>query len=183
MIDVRPVTKATLGDFVRLFETRGSPHFCWCVLLRFEDAQKLEKAEKKARMQALVRSGTPIGVLAYDDGEPVGWCSIAPRETFAKLRRSRTMPRVTPETTPTWTVTCFFVRRSHRKSGVARALLDGAVAYAREEGAVEIEGYPFDTAGLTTMHQGPSSVFAACGFEAAEGRRWKHAAGKRRAKV
>lgn len=164
--EVRPVTAETWDDFTRLFEARGAPHFCWCTAYRFRDA-----AEKQVSMERLVSRATPIGVLAYQGGAPVGWCSVAPRETYAKLERSRTMPRATPAEVSTWTVLCFFVPRAHRKQGVAAALLQGAITYVRAAGGQVIEGYPFDTAGVSSTHRGHSSLFEAAGF-AQDGKRW-----------
>lgn len=169
-IVVRPVTRENWRDFARLFEARGGPHYCWCTRHRFRQAHELSDAEKRARMHRLVARATPIGVVAYDRDVPVGWCSIAPRETYAGLERSRTMPAVTPEIA-TWSVLCFFVPRSRRKAGIVHALLRGAVAYARAHGARVIEGYPFDTAGVSSTHRGHSSVFKAARFRR-EGRRW-----------
>lgn len=169
-IVVRPVDRESWEDFVRLFESRGAPHYCWCTPYR-TPSQDLTADERKDYMRGLVMEGTPIGVLAYDGDEPVGWCSIAPRETYGRLDRSRTMPRNTPEDTPTWTVLCFFVARSHRRTGLTKKLLEGAVAHARQAGARVVEGYPFDAAGLSSTHRGHSSAFAANGF-AGEGRRW-----------
>lgn len=168
---VRPVTAANWDDFEHLFTQRGSPHYCWCGVYRFADNHRRAKAEKKAGMRRLVSNATPIGVLAYKDDEPVGWCSIAPRESYAKLERSRTMPRVTDPETSTWTVLCFFVARRAREQGVTHDLLAGAVEYARRQGAEVIEGYPFDTAGITSTHRGHSNVFKKLGFRQ-EGRRW-----------
>ncbi len=122
-------------------------------------------------MHELVRDSTPIGVLAYDGQEPIGWCSVAPRESYVRLARSRTMPRVTPPETPTWTVLCFFVARWHRERGVMNALLEGAVAYVQAQGAAVVEGYPFDTAGITSTHRGHSRLFQRAGFRQ-DGRRW-----------
>lgn len=170
-IDVRPVTPDTWEDFVRLFEAKGSPHYCWCTPYRVRGAQDLANDEKKSHMRKLVSAGTPIGVLAYDGDEPIGWCSIAPRESYVRLERSRTMPRVTPLATPTWTILCFFVARPHREQGIAQALLDGAVAYAKQQGAKVIEGYPFDTAGVSSTHRGHSRVFEAGRFQR-DGSRW-----------
>ncbi|MEM7114723.1 MAG: GNAT family N-acetyltransferase [Chloroflexota bacterium] len=115
--------------------------------------------------------GVPVGVLAYDGERPIGWCSVAPRETYQKLARSRTMPRVTELETSTWSVLCFFIHREYRGRRVGHKLLQGAVAYARGEGAKVVEGYPFDSAGITATHRGHSSFFAAAGFQQ-NGRRW-----------
>jgi len=124
-------------------------------------------------MRKLVEGATPIGVLAYDGEEPVGWCSVAPRESYVKLRRSRTMPRKTPPESSTWTVLCFYVPRQRRKQGIAKALLEGAVRYADSEGAVFVEGYPFDTAGISATHHGHSELFRSAGFgRDGSDRRW-----------
>jgi len=131
----------------------------------------MSNAEKKRGMHRLVKNAIPIGVLAYDGEVPVGWCSIAPREAYARLERSRTMPRVTPEETPTWTVLCFFVPRPHRGGGVAHALVGGAIAHARAQGAKVLEGYPFDSAGISSTHRGHSKLFKDAGFRR-DGRRW-----------
>ncbi len=170
-IEVRPVTKDNWQDFVRLFAAKGAPHYCWCTSYRLPASRDLSNAQKKSAMSELVDNGTPVGVLAYDGDEPIGWCSVAPRETYGRLARSKTMPRETPPETPTWTILCFFVTRSHRERGITRALIDGAVAYAKEQGAELVEGYPFDTAGISSTHRGHSRAFEAARFEQ-EGSRW-----------
>jgi GNAT superfamily N-acetyltransferase len=168
-IEVRPVTPERWADFAALFEARGSPHYCWCTVYRKESAAAIDNAAKRALMQRLVEQGTPVGVLAYDGGVPVGWCSVAPRETYPRLARSRVMPRVDDRNT--WTVLCFFLRRSHRQRGVTRTLLEGAVRYARDAGAEVVEGYPFDTAGISSRFRGHSSVFQSASFQQ-DGSRW-----------
>jgi GNAT superfamily N-acetyltransferase len=170
-IEVRPVTKESWDQLVRFFEAKGSPHHCWCTPYRVAGSADLRNAQKKAVLRRLVDGETPVGVLAYDGDEPVGWCSIAPRESYVRLARSRTMPRATPPDMPTWTVLCFFVARARRGQGVAHALLEGAVAYARQRGAQAIEGYPFDTAGISATHRGHSRVFREAGFQQ-DGTRW-----------
>lgn len=120
-------------------------------------------------MRRRIRSGTPVGLLAYVDDEPVAWCSVAPREAYDGLATSRTMPPV--ESRPTWSLLCFFVKRAHRRQGLASRLLEAAETYARSEGGKVLEAYPFDTAGLTSTHRGHSRIFQARGFERS-GRRW-----------
>lgn len=170
-LSVKPVTPARWKDMEALFESKGCPHYCWCTPYRFRDSPKWTKQERKAAMQDRVAAKGPIGVLLYDGKEPVGWCSVAPRESYAKLDNSKTMPRA--DDRPTWTILCFFVKRSHRETGATHRLLEGAVAYAKKSGAEVVEGYPFDTAGVTSTHRGHSTVFKGGGFER-EGttRRW-----------
>jgi GNAT superfamily N-acetyltransferase len=170
-IRVDPVTNETWDEFCRLFEAKGAPHYCWCTSYRVRNAAELSGVQKKACMRSLVDSRLPIGVLACKGDEPIGWCSVAPRETYARLERSRTMPRATAPVTPTWTILCFFVARSHRKQHVGQALLEGALAYARRQGAEVIEGYPYDTAGVSSTHRGHSSLFRSAGFQI-DGKRW-----------
>jgi GNAT superfamily N-acetyltransferase len=170
-ISVRPVTRDDWETLVQFFEKKGSPHYCWCTSFRAHGFARMTSAEKKECLADLVRSGTPIGVLAYRGQDPIGWCSVAPRESYARLSRSRTMPRATPSEVPTWTVLCFFVVRPSRGQRVAHALLQGAVDYARAMGAAIIEGYPFDSAGIVTTHRGHSRTFAAAGFRP-DGARW-----------
>ena len=73
-------------------------------------------ADNAARKQALhhrVQTDVPIGLLGYLDNEPVGWCSVAPRESFLRLSSDQDDGE-----TGIWSITCFFVRRDHRKAGL-----------------------------------------------------------------
>jgi hypothetical protein len=85
-ITVRPVTPATWLDFERLFAAPGAPHYCYCTPYRIRG--DLDKRARKAAMASFVKNATPIGVVAYEGGVPVGWCSVAPRQTFARLALS-----------------------------------------------------------------------------------------------
>ncbi len=169
-LTVRPVTPRLRAAFEAFFSARGCPGYCWCTPHRFPDAPRMDKQAKREAMLRRVADGVPVGVLAFDGDEPVGWCSVAPRTTYARLAASRVMPTVNEDA---WTVLCLFLRRSHRDRGLSRHLVDGAVAYAREQGARVVEAYPFDTAGITATHMGHSRTYAACGFEReGDTRRW-----------
>src|SRR5262245_28825441 len=104
---------------------------------RFDDV-KGEAA--KRRQRALVMGERSLGVLAYVDGDPVGWAAFGPRRDFAKLDRAPSL--ACDDADRVWSVPCFFVKAGFRGRGVARALLGGAVAAMRRRGAKLIEGYP-----------------------------------------
>lgn len=93
-------------------------------------------------MKKIVDSGEIPGILAYYSGKPVGWCSVAPRETFPVLERSEILKRVDEK--QVWSVVCFFINRSYRKNGIAIELLKAAVGYAKKHKARIIEGYPVE---------------------------------------
>ena len=102
-----------------------------------------EKGESNRRaFHEIVASGTPVGLLAYVESEPVAWCAIAPRPEFPTLERSRILKRVDDQ--PVWSVVCFFVKRGYRRKGVSTRLLKAAVAFAAAHGARIVEGYPVE---------------------------------------
>ena len=97
-------------------------------------------AGNKAALHAIVDGGRIPGLLAYEDGTPVGWCSVAPREEFVALESSRTLARI--DDRPVWSVVCFYIDREFQRHGVGTALLEAAVDHARANGATIVEGYP-----------------------------------------
>jgi GNAT superfamily N-acetyltransferase len=144
---VVPATAARWPDLVDLFERKGprgghrnTPGYgCWCMWWR--DRSLGHGTPKKRALGSLVRAGTEPGLLAYDRAEPVGWISVAPRESYGVLLRS---PQYRPqdEDAGVWSIVCFVVDRPRQGEGIAAALLDGAVAHARRQSAVALEAYP-----------------------------------------
>ena len=118
-------------------------------------------------MEEVIRSGRVPGILAYQKGQPVGWCSVAPREDFPVLDRSRTLKRVDEKAT--WSIVCFFVSEPYRGQGLSRLLIDAAVRYASEQGARIIEAYPLATKkpwdAPVEGYMGLVSTFETAGFQ------------------
>ncbi len=111
-------------------------------------------AGNKRAMKNIITTGQQPGILAYAEGEPVGWCAVAPREAYASLERSAVLQRV--DNQPVWSITCFYVARGYRKRGVARQLLEAAVKFAAKRGAKIVEGYPIDAG---DQKKNPLSIF------------------------
>jgi len=143
-LEFRPVTPERWPDLEALFGEHGAYGGCWCMwwrLKRSEFAKQIGQGNKEA-LKRIVEAGEVPGLLAYAHGEPVAWCSVAPRETFPALERSRTLKRVDGK--PVWAIVCFFVARSARRKGVMLRLLRAAAEYARSHGARIVEGYPVE---------------------------------------
>lgn len=111
----------------------------WWRLGRAEFDKSKGKGNKQA-LRRIVALGGAVGVLAYSEGKPVGWCAIAPREEYARLANSRVLRPVDAQSV--WSVTCFYVAREYRRAGLSVALLKAAVDYAKQNGAKIVEGYP-----------------------------------------
>ncbi len=143
-LQIRPLSARNWTDLERLFGSRGACAGCWCMWYRLPrptwDAQRGEK--NRRAFQKLVAAGAPTGVLAYRDNEPVGWCAVAPRKDYVRLARSRVLKPVDDK--PVWSVTCFYVAKAHRRSGLTEQLLRAAVEYARKRKGKTVEGYPQD---------------------------------------
>ncbi|MDE2992165.1 MAG: GNAT family N-acetyltransferase [Chloroflexota bacterium] len=142
----RPVEAATWPDFERLFQARGGPSYCWCMPYRAtpEENRRLDRTTRKEGMRARVMAGVPVGILAYAGGEPVGWCSIGPRPTFARPNTSAVPGAARAVDALVWALTCFYVPRRLRGGGLASRLLRAALDYARTQGAAAVEAYPVD---------------------------------------
>lgn len=146
---IEPLTAARWPDLEALFGARGCSiaRGCWCMYYRESGRPALPAGvrlqdQRRRQLQALAGSEPAAGLLAYRDGQPVGWVALGPREQFAKLQRSPVMKPVDAQ--PVWSVVCFVVPPAHRRQGIASALLQAAVAYARAQGATLLEAYPVD---------------------------------------
>jgi GNAT superfamily N-acetyltransferase len=138
------LTSDRWSDLEALFGKSGAYGGCWCMWWRTTRSEFAEQASEGNRqaLKAITEAGEVPGVLAYSDNQAIGWCSIAPREAFPSLERSRTLKRV--DDLPVWSVVCFYVARPFRRKGLMLALLQAAIEYARTQGAQIIEGYPID---------------------------------------
>lgn len=144
MIECKHLTKDTWTDFETLFGARGACGGCWCMAWRLSRKEFDENKGEGNRvlMKKLIERGNKPGLIAYLNGEPAGWCSIAPREEFPALERSRVLAKVDDK--PVWSITCFFISKKHRGKGIPAKLIDAAVVFAKANGAAILESYPFD---------------------------------------
>lgn len=163
-LQFHPVTRERLADLARFSEQQGKFRYCSCMRWRMRSTEfrRSTKEGRVAALEGLVRQGTPVGILAYSDGEPVGWCSIAPRQTYRALERYRALPRL--DDAQVWSMVCFFVDRHVRRQGITLGLLRAAVDYARSHGAKVIEGYPVEPGSRLYTYMGSPSTFRRAGF-------------------
>ena len=176
-----PANEASWDDIQAVFGTRGNASYCQCQrykLGRGEAFKSYPPEERAARLRMQTHAGesharTTSGLVAYLDGEPVGWCAVEPRTAYQGLLRVYRVPwegRNEDKTDETvWAVTCLFTRVGFRHRGVTYALAKAAVDFARSRGARALEGYPMLTEPgkeITwgELNMGTRSAFASAGF-------------------
>jgi GNAT superfamily N-acetyltransferase len=168
----KDLTPQLWPDLEKLFGDNGACGGCWCMYWRQKKGEPWDEVKgstAKRRFSSLVKKGLAHGVIAYDDGEPVGWCSYDRRTDFERLERARTL--ACDDADAVWSIPCFFVKASHRGRGVAGALLEHAVSALEKRGAEIIEGYPVKPKSGAKMPAafawtGTVRLFRAHGFEA-----------------
>jgi GNAT superfamily N-acetyltransferase len=162
--EAHPVTKERWPDLAELFD-QPVVRTCFCMFYRKTGTGTGVGLENRKAMKALVDRGTVPGLIGYEDGVPVAWVSLGPREDYAKLRRSPIMKPV--DDRPVWSIVCFFVDRRARGRGLSDRMLRAAVDYARSRGARIVEAYPVDRAGRSdpdVMFFGAKAMYDRAGF-------------------
>jgi GNAT superfamily N-acetyltransferase len=165
-IEVRPAR--SFDDVATMVgPKRPDANVCWCLSYRIPSKENLalQGTARGERVRQLVQEEPPPGVLAYDGDEVVGWAAIHPRADTS-FARNRRIPRI--DDLDVWSLWCVRVRPGHRGTGLAHHLIEGAVQFARAQGAPAVEGYPVDNDGrkvdLTMAYVGTRKLFERAGF-------------------
>jgi GNAT superfamily N-acetyltransferase len=179
-LDVVPLTPGRFGDLAALFEEGGDPKWCWCTYFRVRGRSWANATPESNRkeLEGLAardpREHSAPGLVAYRDNRAIGWVSLGPRGDYERLAYSKVLAPL--DETPVWSIVCFVVSRQARGGGVAGALLDAAIAYARDKGASVLEAYPVDTGegrvSAASAYHGTLSMFERAGFRVVARRQW-----------
>jgi len=160
----KPVTLENREDFVRLFESRGAPGYCWCMVWRHhgEETKNNTKTNRKKYMLGRIDDKIPVGLLAYDGKEPVAWCSVAPRSTYHRLGGEEIEG---VEEDKIWSLVCFYIKRDYRRQGLSQLFIKEAAKYAKKNGAKYLEAYPVEPDSPSYHFMGFVPVFKEMDFE------------------
>ena len=177
-VRVVPANEAPWEELQAVFGVCGEAARCQCQRYKLRPRESFAAFPVEERADRLRRqtdcdhpeSDTTSGLVAYLDGEPVGWCAVEPRTAYGGLLRNNRVPWTGRDEDKNdagvWAVTCLFTRTGYRKRGISRALARAAVTFARERGARAIEAYPMMTTNviMVELHPGTASVYAEAGF-------------------
>ena len=175
-LEIHAADRDRFADLAALFEQGGDPRWCWCTYFRTRgrDWSNSTAAGNRAELEHLTQRPLAPGLVAYDGDQAVGWVSLGPREEYERLAYSKILAPIDDK--PVWSIVCFVVSRKARRKGVAGALLEAAIEFAREHGATMLEAYPVDTGGgrvpSANVFHGTLAMFERAGFEIVERRQW-----------
>jgi GNAT superfamily N-acetyltransferase len=167
-LEIIQLTKERWGDFESLFSPNGACGGCWCMYWKLSRKEFLaNRGEGNHLLQySIVDAGVIPGLMAYVEGNPVGWIAVEPRENYSGLGRSRILKPV--DNHKVWSITCFYVNRKFRYQGISTALIRAAVNFASDNGANIVEGYPTETMNekmpAPFVYTGLASSFFQAGF-------------------
>ena len=176
-VDTRAVGLKDMPVLARLFESQRNTRRCWCMafcLPRSQFAAGWLTGGNQRQFSAMAAtSSTPMGILASQAGEPVGWCACGPRSRYVAATNPRNkimQNRARDEDEIVWLLPCLFVRADRRGQGVTHALIRAAVELARSEGASAIEAWPLAESErrLGDAFLGREQVFNELGFHCVE---------------
>ncbi|MCK5699781.1 MAG: GNAT family N-acetyltransferase [Cyclobacteriaceae bacterium] len=168
-LSFKPLSLSSWEAFEELFGERGACGGCWCMYWRLKntDYEKQKGLGNKNAIKTLIEKKYPIGIIAYENEKPIGWCATAPRAKYLRLENSRILKRIDDK--PVWSIVCFFIDKKFRGKGISVELIKEAAVYAIAQGATIIEAYPQipkkDKIPPVFAYTGLASAFTKAGFK------------------
>jgi GNAT superfamily N-acetyltransferase len=178
-LTVVPANLASWRDLELVFGMADYSGRCRCQRLKVEGWiwRDSTQEQRSSMLHDQTQCGNPeaeatSGLVAYLDGEPIGWVAVEPRTAYPKLR-SKPVPwrgrNEDKDDEGVWAVTCLIVRKGYRGRGLTYPLARATVEFARSRGATALEAYPMATEPgkeITwgELHVGARQVFEEAGF-------------------
>lgn len=141
---IRALDDSTFDAFAALVEKHnGVWGGCWCTWFHKGCVEVAPGETGRDIKRKLVHAGRAHAALVFDGDVAIGWCEFGPPDELPNIHHRKEY-EATAESYPDYRLTCFFIDRDHRRQGVARAALHGALDLIAEAGGGVVEGYPHD---------------------------------------
>jgi GNAT superfamily N-acetyltransferase len=164
---VKPLDTGTWDAFARLVERHnGVFGGCWCTWFHTFHAEKTFTADgNRALKERLVKEGRAHAALVFDGDEAVAWCQFGTPEELPNIHHRKEYEATLDKPTD-YRITCIFVDKKYRRTGVTSVALRGAVDLIAKHGGGVVEGYPHDTGGkkVSVLYNGTRSLYEEAGF-------------------
>jgi GNAT superfamily N-acetyltransferase len=162
-LNIHAATKERWADLEKLFGKQGACNGCWCMYWRIgPEYHKRDRLLNKAELRKMVSGNQPVGLLAYHNDLPVGWCQLTPKQSLSWLIKNG---YGNLEESKAWCISCFYIKSGYRRKGVTSTLVKAAVAHAENAGADLLEAYPGKS---PNSYTGYATTFVKAGFKIGE---------------
>lgn len=172
-IEVHDVTPDRVAEYQSFFDDyafRDYPAWQSCYCMETHRTQRDEEwagrtaADNRRDMTGMINRGEVTALLAFVDGQPVGWCNYGETTRLAGLMHRFGLQAAEHE--GVGSVACFVIAAPYRGHGVASRLLEAAVDRLRNRGLTAVEGYPAAKEDSPQgNYRGPLSMYLRSGFE------------------
>ena len=144
-LTTRPLDASTWDAFAELVErNNGIYGGCWCIVHHPEYERGV--SDPRTLKEQLVHEGGARAALVLDEaGLAQGWCQYGRRDELL-LKHKRGYEQEPPPRA-SWRIACIFVDKRHRRQGVARAALEGALEQIASAGGGLVEAVSETTSG------------------------------------
>lgn len=145
---VRPLNGSTWEPFAELVERNGGVFGgCWCMghhqTPDGASYHQVKGIDKRATKEQLVRSGQAHAALVFnEEGLSQGWAKYGRIDELPLLAQHGRAYNKESSPRPDWRVACFYTDKNHRREGIARAALEGALDLIAEAGGGTVEAIP-----------------------------------------
>ena len=167
-LTIHPVTPALAADLSDLMDDVAPARRCSCMYWRIGSGyRKRQPEDNREDLLSVIEEGPPPGLLAFDGDDALGWCQVTPKLDLPALEASQfgAASDDLPDHGPVWSISCIVIRTGHRRRGIATALIEAAIEFSRQKGAVVLEAYPLDAATSSSgSFTGYASTFERLGF-------------------
>ncbi len=166
---VEPLTAQNFPLLETFFSAHGVTAGCWCMwfIIPVKDYHMSADANRERLQDLTMTSAAPMGYVAIENGQVIGWCAAGPRERYVRGIRTPTYRDPGDTRNDVWLAPCFFTDPKQRGRNITGSLLSAAVDAARAHGARAIDGFPFTDAKRRTggdTQVGFAAMFAKAGF-------------------
>lgn len=167
---IKPLTPETFPAWLALADKHnGVWGGCYCSYFHDSTEQTVKDDYDRATFkERLVNEGVAHAALVFEGDDAIAWCQYGSPAELPGIYHRRQYDAAETRPAP-WRITCFFVDRDHRRSGVAREALEGALGLIASAGGGEVVSFPNELApGKRTsssfLHNGTRAMFEKAGF-------------------
>jgi GNAT superfamily N-acetyltransferase len=172
-LTVRPLGVETWPAFADLVARHnGVFGGCWCTYFHSlsRDPDRTYESNRDLKC-SLVERGRAHAAVVFDQDEAVAWAQYGTPEELPNIHHRQNYEAGLVDL-PDYRITCIFVDRRYRRSGVAALALRGAVDLIARAGGGVVEGYPHDLSkqpegkkmSSSFLYNGTRRMYEAAGF-------------------